>query len=102
MLRHVGDQPMVATFSSLCDRRMMHCMMRAPCACTAVIHQEPRIWAHLIYMGLQALASVCIFAPRRYVAYPAIFARPGYGSLAPLMLGVTLFGVVSTGQYRPL
>lgn len=33
----------------------------------------------------------------RYVAYPAIFARPGYGSLAPLVLGVTLFGVVSTG-----
>jgi aquaporin TIP len=35
-----------------------------------------------------------------YVAYPAIFARPGYGSLAPLVLGVTLFGVVSTaGPY---
>lgn len=33
----------------------------------------------------------------RYVAYPAIFARPGYGSLAPLVLGVTLAGVVSTG-----
>jgi hypothetical protein len=36
---------------------------------------------------------------RSYVAYPAIFARPGYGSLAPLTLSVTLLGVVSTGGW---
>lgn len=42
-------------------------------------------------------AVLLLAVPCRYVAYPAIFARPGYGSLAPLVLGVTLYGVVSTG-----
>jgi len=44
--------------------------------------------------------SVAAAAAVRYVAYPAMFARPGYGSLAPLVLGVTLYGVVSTGESR--
>eukprot|EP00882_Tetradesmus_deserticola_P000436 GHRQ01000480.1.p1 GENE.GHRQ01000480.1~~GHRQ01000480.1.p1 ORF type:complete len:283 (+),score=115.52 GHRQ01000480.1:743-1591(+) len=32
-----------------------------------------------------------------YIAYPALFARPSYGSLGPLYVGLALFGVLSTG-----
>eukprot|EP00879_Flechtneria_rotunda_P000151 GHRR01000218.1.p1 GENE.GHRR01000218.1~~GHRR01000218.1.p1 ORF type:complete len:284 (+),score=76.62 GHRR01000218.1:166-1017(+) len=35
-----------------------------------------------------------------YVAYPALFANPGYGPLGPLVVGIALFGVLSTaGPY---
>lgn len=33
-----------------------------------------------------------------YVAYPALFARPNYGSIGPLFVGLALFGVLSTGE----
>lgn len=32
-----------------------------------------------------------------YVAYPALFARPNYGTVGPLFVGLALFGVLSTG-----
>jgi hypothetical protein len=32
-----------------------------------------------------------------YIAYPALFARPSYGSFGPLYVGLALFAVLSTG-----
>jgi heme/copper-type cytochrome/quinol oxidase subunit 1 len=33
-----------------------------------------------------------------YIAYPALFARPSYGSFGPLYVGLALFAVLATGK----
>lgn len=87
--------------------------MPSPCTCTfaslpagpsKTVHPRPMRRPTPCLLLPHVRVSHCRPAPphlhpaHRYVAYPAIFARPGYGSLAPLVLGVTLFGVVSTGE----